>query len=263
MDRDLDLDEADAVHRELDLEFNGGGGGGDDLDVAAGAAPVVNNETATYQDLALLPPSQPIMFERTRIDFAINVNQVPVWFPRRGRPELIDNIIYAPHFTGPPAARRAYWMHANLRQCLYGSIRIGFALRPHLNEAAVPWELTEEVVAVKALPWPRIRERRFTDITDDPLSEVAALQFVMHQAQQNNINNITTVWDVLQDGDCLFIVMPFYDYSSLADVVLQAREQHFPEARAIPEPIAKAFFVRILQVRTIPGFSCIFEVFCC
>jgi len=80
--------------------------------------------------------------------------------------------------------------------------------------------------------------------------EVAALQFVKHQTQQqnNNYNHITTVLDVLQDADCLFIVMPFYDYYSLADVLNVFKTKYIPADRAIPETFAKAFFLNIIKV---------------
>jgi len=102
---DFDLDKAEAMIWELDLECNsdGGGGGGDDLDLAANAAPAINNEKAMYQDIALLPPNQPILFERMCINHAINVNQVLVGFPHNGWPKEIDNFIYMFSYTGPLA----------------------------------------------------------------------------------------------------------------------------------------------------------------
>jgi serine/threonine protein kinase len=102
---------------------------------------------------------------------------------------------------------RAYLIKKRLSKSTYGCIRLCVVLRRRcqedVTEDGIEWESTDELVALKASLWSRIRKQRGRHM-EDPIKEVAALQ---HSG--NYHPNVLGCLEVLQDDENLYTIMPY------------------------------------------------------
>lgn len=116
---------------------------------------------------------------------------------------------------------RGYLMKKKLSKSTYGSVRLGVVLRRRCRQAVeadgIEWESTDELVAVKASLWKKIRQYRGKHM-EDPIKEVAALQY-----SGNYHPNVLGCLEVLQDDDYLYTVMPYCTGGDLYSNIMAGR----------------------------------------
>lgn len=161
---------------------------------------------------------------------------------------------------------RAYLMKKKLSKSTYGSIRLCVVLRRRQlgdgsgddndnvdididteEDADVEWESTDELVALKASSWNKIRKFRGRHL-EDPIKEVAALQY-----SGNYHPNVLGCIEILQDDDYLYTVMPYCTGGDLfsnimAGQILNRLDQPVKTALRRPnEEQARLWFRQLLQ----------------
>eukprot|EP00957_Ditylum_brightwellii_P065355 4958324-Ditylum_brightwellii.AAC.1 len=115
----------------------------------------------------------------------------------------------------------ALWLRWVLRKALDGRNKVWFALvvRRRQQKTAsdmVIWDVTGERCAVKEMPWYLIRTIR---LTEDPVKEVAAMQYLSrichnenNTAMQDSLaTNVVMLRNALTDDIFLYVVTPFFD----------------------------------------------------
>lgn len=143
-------------------------------------------------------------------------------------------------------ASYAYFLHREVKECIYGSVYTGQLLQ--FDSANQAWICTEKQVAIKALRWETVNRYDSTS-PERPLQEIAALHhlqtFIANQEGQDisadtvtlpfeevmdrinlytsNIEkyNVMTSLDILSDDTFLYVVMPFCDGGELFDLLLE------------------------------------------
>lgn len=114
---------------------------------------------------------------------------------------------------------RGYLIEDVLRKAIYGQVNKGHVLEFNLSTGA--WEMTCTSCAIKALDWRSVREnsrsRRRKD--EDPLTEIAAMQYYRDQLRGSKATNVMTSVEVLRDDATLYIIMPFCKDGELFDRV--------------------------------------------
>jgi serine/threonine protein kinase len=192
----------------------------------------LENASASYDDIAMTGhPSPPLQFDRPRTGLAERVD-APVLNPVTQEVLEVSNIIYERHPDGRPPDR-AYWVGRKLKRCIFGVVKECTLLR-FRNDVLVPWEVTPEKAAVKIMSWQKIRE---VEHIEDPIKEVAAMQYVSKDGQHPHVMGVL---DVLQDEEYLLMFMPFCSSGDLFSFVQQAGK--------FPEPMARYWFRQILEV---------------
>jgi serine/threonine protein kinase len=193
----------------------------------------LENASASYDDVAMAGhPSPPLQFDRPRTGLAERVD-APVLNPVTQEVLEVSNIIYERHLDGRPPDR-AYWVGRKLKRCIFGVVKECTLLR-FRNDVNVPWEVTPEKAAVKIMSWQKIRE---VEHIEDPIKEVAAMQYVSRDGRHPHVMGVL---DVLQDDEYLLMFMPFCSSGDLFSFVQQAGK--------FPEPMARYWFKQILEVR--------------
>jgi serine/threonine protein kinase len=197
----------------------------------------LENASASFTDLEVSgPPHGPLPFGQAMMGRAERVD-AKVLNPVTGENLEVSNIIYERHADRRPPDR-AYWVGRKLKKCIFGVVKECTLLR-FRNDAQVPWEVTSSKAAVKIMSWQKIRELQHIE---DPIKEVAAMQFVSKDGQHPHVMGVL---DVLQDEDYLLMFMPFCSSGDLFGFVQQAGR--------FPEPMARYWFLQILDVSTTSG----------
>ena len=191
------------------------------------------NASATFSDLeAGRSPSAPLEFDYPTIGVAERVYS-HVLNPFSGERQEVADVIFENRPDGRPP-ERAYWVGRKLKKCIYGCVRVCTVLR-FRNDRDTPWEITTESAAVKILVLEQIRARTHTE---DPLKEVAAMQFLCRDGHHSHVVGLL---DVLQDDEYLMLFMPFCDSGDLFGLLNRAQR--------FPEDVARHWFLQILKVR--------------
>lgn len=150
----------------------------------------------------------------------------------------------------------AYWPQRRLQDAIYGSVWACLVLRRHYGVAAddaaraagvepgtptapIVWEITGTHVAIKMVEWARVHHMRGR-LLEDPVKEVAAMQML-----GSDHPHVLGSSDVLQDGDFLYSIMPYFRGGDLFGVVVQYTEESGGEV-GMPEPVARYWFRQIL-----------------
>lgn len=175
-------------------------------------------------------PTSALPFDRARVGQADRVHSA-VYNPETREILNCNNIIYERRPNGS-APYRAYWVGRRLRKCIFGVVKMCTILK-FRNDRNAPWEVTEERAAVKIMSWQKIRD---VNHVEDPIKEIAAMQFVSRDGAHPHVMNAL---DVLQDEDYLFMFMPFCSSGDLFGFV--------QEAGRFPEPMARYWFRQILE----------------
>jgi len=127
-------------------------------------------------------------------------------------------------------SERGYLIEDVLRKAIYGQVNKGHVLKFNLDAGA--WEMTGTRCAIKALDWRSVQEnRRFGRKDEDPLTEIAAMQYYKDQLQGSKASNVMTAAEVLLDDATLYIIMPFCKDGELFDR-LEATASGFHEDEA-------------------------------
>jgi serine/threonine protein kinase len=203
----------------------------------------LENASASYDDIRTAGrPSAPLQFGHPRTGRAERVD-APVLNPVTKEVLEVSNIIYERHPDGRPPTH-AYWVGRKLKPCIFGVVKECTVLQ-FRNDAHVPWEVTSRKAAVKIMSWEKIH---VTQHIEDPIKEVAAMQYVSSGEPHPNVMGVL---DVLQDEEYLLMFMPFCSSGDLFSFVQSAGR--------FPEPMARYWFRQILDVR----FTCFFCQTCC
>ena len=190
------------------------------------------NASASFSDLETgRSPSAPLEFDHPAIGVAERVYSY-VLNPFNGERLEVADVIFENRPDGRPP-ERAYWVGRKLKKCIYGCVRFCTVLR-FRDDRETPWEITTEKAAVKVLVLEKIRARRHTE---DPLKEVAAMQFLSRDGQHPHVLGVL---DVLQDDDYLLLFMPFCSSGDLLGLLKGAQR--------FPEDVARYWFLQILKV---------------
>lgn len=130
----------------------------------------------------------------------------------------------------PPSTlpERAYWIQRTVREAIYG--RVLFAVVLTKIGGSDHWVVTDQHCAVKEMSWQHIRQER-DRLAEDPVKEVAAMQFLRDWHAQHRPSNSTDAvsqsfqaildtnimmpLDLLSDDRHLYSVMPFCDGGEL------------------------------------------------
>jgi hypothetical protein len=167
---------------------------------------------------------------------------------------------HLPQPSHPPTNTEvlAYWPQRRLQDAIYGSVWACLVLKRHYGVAAddaaraagvepgspkapIVWEITGEHVAVKMVEWARVHHMRGR-LLEDPVKEVAAMQML-----GSHHPNVLGSTEVLQDGDFLYSIMPFFRDGDLFGIVVQYTEESGGDV-GMPEPVARYWFRQILSV---------------
>jgi serine/threonine protein kinase len=191
----------------------------------------LENASAGYEDIRDNgSPAPPLAFDPATVGIADRVTSM-VYNPVTGETKSVQNIVYERTLDGRPPWR-AYWIGRKVRKCIFGVVKTCTILR-FRNSIDVPWEVTQERVAVKIMSWQKIRT---ISHLEDPQKEVAAMQF----ANRNGSHpHVIQAMDVLQDEDYLFLFTPYCPSGDLFSFV-----QHHSRLK---ESIARYWFRQILD----------------
>jgi len=199
----------------------------------------LQNAAATFDEvLNYGKPSHPINFPEPQFSVVTRVN-ASVHNPITNETAVVPNVFYEIRPDGLPPAR-AYWVGRKLKKAIYGCVRSCTVLRvreggwagPHGNSL---WEITPEMAAVKIIDLNLVEEMQGKHI-EDPLKEVAAMQFLCKDGAQPNV---LPCWDLFKDSKYIYLVMPFCSSGELFGYV--ERNGRFEE------PVAKFWFRQILN----------------
>jgi len=133
--------------------------------------------------------------------------------------EVLRNATVQPQLN----ADKAYWLQNTIATCIYGRVRKALALRRRIAtpEINAEWELTypREECAVKEMIWTRIRRYRQRRENEDPIKEVAAMQYISLLPETNERHLVLQQKDLLFDDRYLYSVMPFCNHGELFSVL--------------------------------------------
>lgn len=127
----------------------------------------------------------------------------------------------------------AYRFIRTLRESLFGCVRHAVALM--MTDGGLYRYNRAAQVAIKCMSKERIRENT-ARITEDPMKEIAALQFL----SQPGHPNVQRMIECVQDTENIYSICPFYRGGEMFDY-LENRGGGFPETQA------KSFFIQILN----------------
>jgi serine/threonine protein kinase len=87
----------------------------------------------------------------------------------------------------------AYWIQRTIREAIYGRVVLAVILRKRRPDdtSSAAWEVTDMHAAVKELSWHHIRRERH-NLAEDPIKEVAAMQFLKQQQQQMTTSSMNS-----------------------------------------------------------------------
>lgn len=204
------------------------------------------------------PGTRPLDFPPPRVRPGVRVNALVV-HPETGTRQVCSGVIHREDLDTSTEAL-AYWPQRRLQDAIYGSVWACLVLRRHFGVAAddaaraagvqpgspnapVVWEITEgHHVAVKMVEWARVHRMRGR-LLEDPVKEVAAMQMLGSTPHPNVLGTM----EVLQDGECLYSIMPYCRDGDLFGVVVEHAEENGGEI-GMAEPVARYWFRQILWV---------------
>ena len=204
------------------------------------------------------PGTRPLDFPPPRVRPGVRVNALVV-HPETGTRQVCSGVIHREELDTSSEAL-AYWPQRRLQDAIYGSVWACLVLRRHYGVAAddaaraagvqpgspsapVVWEITEgHHVAVKMVEWARVHRMRGR-LLEDPVKEVAAMQMLGSTPHPNVLGTM----EVLQDGECLYSIMPYCRDGDLFGVVVEHAEENGGEI-GMAEPVARYWFRQILWV---------------
>lgn len=199
----------------------------------------LQNAAATFEEvLNYGKSSPPIDFPDPQFSVVTRVN-ASVHNPITNEEAVVPNVFYEVRPDGMPPPR-AYWIGRKIKKAIYGCVRSCTVLRvkeggwagPHGNSL---WEITSEMAAVKIIDLNLMEEMRGNHV-EDPLKEVAAMQFICKNGAQPNV---LPCWDSFKDSKYIYLVMPFCSSGELFSYV--ERNGRFEEQ------VAKFWFRQILN----------------
>ena len=134
----------------------------------------------------------------------------------------------------PQGNDKAYWLRRTLRNAIYGRVCHGSVLkRAPTGETNYEWVLTEEDCAVKELSWEFIRKGRDRRLAENPLQEIAAMQYLQRYYSHSNWQDthLLTPMDILSDTSYLYMILPFCSGGELFSEVEQRHNFSEDESR--------------------------------
>lgn len=232
------------------------------------------------------PAVEPLRFDPPYIERAVVQQDSPLaaWDPISGTLQYCRNVILQQsplndheNDKNQKGAVVAYWPRRDLQKAIYGSVCLSLVLRKiqprkcaetnnnngnkiHTDASGQPveWEITSEQVAIKKLNRAKI-DRLKGRHAEDPLQEIAAMQFLEQRRQEDGIlhmeTHVMTTTAVWQDETHLYSIMPYCAYGDLYGVVCNyvaenslSHHGHGDSSTvATPEPVARYFFRQILR----------------
>lgn len=201
--------------------------------------PHLQNAAATFDELSSIgTPAQPPDFPEPKFGVATRVN-ASVHNPMTNESAIVPNVIYEVRPDGLPPPR-AYWIGRKLKKAIYGCVRSCTVLRVREGGWAGPdgnslWEITREMAAVKIIDLNTVSRMQGQHI-EDPLKEVAAMQFMCKGGAQPNV---LPCWDLFRDEKYIYLFMPFCSSGELFAYV--ERNGRFQES------VAKFWFQQLLN----------------
>ena len=197
----------------------------------------LRNACASFREIELQgEPADPLDFPDPTVGRGVRVT-ANVYNPSIGEEAAVSNVIY--EVNESMQTTRAYWVGRKLKKAIYGCVRSCTILRPRLKHGEYSldsWEVTPEMGAVKIVDWTLVRMDQGIH-TEDPIKEVAAMQFAARGGEHSNVMKSL---DVLADDQYLYVFMPFCSSGELFGFV--EREGRFSE------PVARYWFRQILSV---------------
>jgi len=199
----------------------------------------LSNASASFDEIAAMgEPENPLDFPDPTVGQGIRVT-ANVYNPNSGEEASVSNVVYqVSESVQPMHTTRAYWIGRKLKKAIYGCVRSCTILRPRLKNGEYSldsWEVTSEMGAVKIIDWKLVSMNKGRH-TEDPIKEVAAIQFASRGGEHTNVMKSL---DVLADDQYLYVFMPFCSSGELFGFV--EREGRFSE------PVARFWFRQILS----------------
>jgi len=206
----------------------------------------LSNASASFDEIAAMgEPENPLDFPDPTVGQGIRVT-ANVYNPNSGEEASVSNVVYqVSESVQPMHTTRAYWIGRKLKKAIYGCVRSCTILRPRLKNGEYSldsWEVTSEMGAVKIIDWKLVSMNKGRH-TEDPIKEVAAIQFASRGGEHTNVMKSL---DVLADDQYLYVFMPFCSSGELFGFV--EREGRFSE------PVARFWFRQILSVSIVSNF---------
>jgi len=134
------------------------------------------------------------------------------------------------------SSERAYWLQETLSKCIYGVVRKAVELRRRMptSENDAEWQLSFPRIeyAIKLMRWESIQECRMRGEAEDPIKEVAAMQFITSLPSTKDKKYVLQLKDLLFDDRYLYSVMPFCNGGELFDNLTRDSRGRFPEKKA-------------------------------
>lgn len=167
-----------------------------------------------YQDIECAgPPVKPLEFP-TPIVYDCELRTVCALDHRSLESRLVENVLMRKRIGPVSSEDRAYLVRKKVSKTNFGSLRFAVVLKRRFDVSddeadvdEVPWETTDELVAVKTSCLSKVRKLR-GQTWQDPVREIAALQLV-----GNYHSNVIGCKEVLQDDRNLYTIMPYYSGS--------------------------------------------------
>lgn len=205
--------------------------------------PHLQNATASHTEIAdSSPASHPIPFPGPAFGACRRVN-ANVHNPMTSEDLVVPNVIYEIRPDGSPP-ERAYWIGRKLKKAIYGCVRACTILRvrepggwagPDGNSH---WEITSGMAAVKIIDLKTVAKMRGQHM-EDPLKEVAAMQFASAAGPSPEDTNVLDCLDLFQDEKYIYMFMPYCSSGELFGFV--ERNGRFAEN------VARFWFRQILN----------------
>ena len=157
---------------------------------------------------------------------------------------VVPNVIFEVR-KDASAPQRAYWIGRKLQNAIYGCVCACSVLKPREGGRAstgdaLLWELTPTLAAVKVISISKYQEIK-SRYTEDPMKEIAAMQFCCKDGPQPNI---IECYDVYHDQENVYLFMPYCSKGELFNCI--KRNGRFEE------PVARYWFKQLLSVSATP-----------
>lgn len=152
--------------------------------------------------------SEPLPFPKMSLsECTLQREQTPVYSPFTGETSLLSNIIFSHE------SNKAYWLRATLQKAIYGVVCHAIVITQNQLNA---WELTNMECAIKVMYWSRINSPDFCKTKENPLQEVAALQYWKDHVKTSCNGglplhqHVVSPIEILGDDTAIYTVMPFF-----------------------------------------------------
>jgi serine/threonine protein kinase len=208
------------------------------------------------------PPVPPLEFPTPTLFPAMFVSLVAMDH-RNGKCRRLKNVLIRGNSRSSSGPTRAFFLRSTLAKTTHGSIRVAVVLRrtqekeeerqqqedddevpQQQQRRKVSWITTEELVTVKISSWTKVRRLRGRPhVLEDPLREVAALQYV------GSYNpHVVGCIEVLQDVQSIYTIMPYSSEGKYLHGRLFAGSDHSSDRIPPPdEDEARMIFRQLLK----------------